>query len=98
MTYLKQWHHQKLTRTPTMDGIQGGDHCFQPQSQRWCREGEASKVEDCLFGPVVIDALDPFWLGADRGTNNTGELNGFAQALLFLKAQNDHDDHVLVLP
>jgi ribonuclease HI len=65
------------------------------KTAEWTPEGESSTVEDCLFGPVVIDALDPFWLGADRGTNNTGELNGFAQALLFLKAQNDHDPAVI---
>ena len=37
----------------------------QPESQ--------PTVLDCYFGPVVCDQADPFWLGATRGTNNTGD-------------------------
>jgi hypothetical protein len=47
-------------------------------------------VDDCFFGPVITDSIDPYWLGADRGTNNTGELNGIATALMFLKSAGDH--------
>eukprot|EP01047_Picozoa_sp_COSAG01_P050519 COSAG01_NODE_5116_length_4457_cov_5.704161_5_plen_191_part_00 len=48
-------------------------------------------VEDCYFGPVVCDASDPFWLGANKGTNNTGELNGIATALLHMRTEGGHE-------
>ena len=37
-----------------------------------------------LFGPVVLDAGSPFFLGAEVGSNNTGELSGVCEALLWL--------------
>jgi ribonuclease HI len=43
------------------------------------------------FGPVIIDPTDIYWLGANRGTNNTGELSGFATALLHLQADGGHE-------
>lgn len=44
-------------------------------------EGSAGRIvrEDC--GPVVVDAKSDDFLGADVGSNNTGELTGIAKAL-----------------
>jgi hypothetical protein len=47
----------------------------------WSPTYTPTHVNDCFFGPVITDSIDPYWLGADRGTNNTGELNGIATAL-----------------
>ena len=38
-----------------------------------------------LFGPVVTDESDPFFMGADGHSNNTGELQATAEALFWLK-------------
>jgi ribonuclease HI len=38
-----------------------------------------------LFGPVVTDESDPLFMGADGHSNNTGELQAIAEALLWLK-------------
>ena len=37
-----------------------------------------------LFGPVLIDAQDPYFLGAEVGSNNTGELSAMCEALLYV--------------
>ena len=37
-----------------------------------------------LFGPVVTNRWDPNFLGAERGTNNTGELTAIGEACLWL--------------
>jgi ribonuclease HI len=37
-----------------------------------------------LFGPVVTDFNSPFFLGAARHTNNTGELTAFGEAIIWL--------------
>ena len=37
-------------------------------------------------GPVPTDQSDPSYLGATRGTNNTGELTAIAEALRYLLA------------
>jgi ribonuclease HI len=42
-----------------------------------------------LFGPVVLDASSPFFLGAELGSNNTGELSAICEALLWLL---DHEN------
>ena len=44
-----------------------------------------------LWGPVVTDPSDPFHCGCDVGTNNTGELCGMLNALLWAKRQNGHE-------
>lgn len=41
-----------------------------------------------LFGRVIIDSSSPFFLGATRASNNTGELTALGEALLWLR---DHD-------
>jgi len=46
-------------------------------------KGTAQLVAE-LFGPVVIDSASPFFLGAEVGSNNTGELSGICEALLWL--------------
>eukprot|EP01052_Picozoa_sp_SAG31_P031960 SAG31_NODE_3451_length_4255_cov_5.771655_2_plen_249_part_00 len=45
--------------------------------------GEPVAAAD-LWGPVVVDAESVWYLGAEKGTNNTGELCGVIQALLWL--------------
>ena len=37
-----------------------------------------------LFGPVVTDSKSPFFMGASRHTNNTGELTAFGEAIIWL--------------
>eukprot|EP01048_Picozoa_sp_COSAG05_P012109 COSAG05_NODE_1190_length_5573_cov_33.432590_3_plen_287_part_00 len=44
-----------------------------------------------LWGPVVTDSSDTFCCGCDVGTNNTGELCGMLNALLWAKRQNGHE-------
>ena len=39
-------------------------------------EGEKEKIEAELWGPVETDPGSSWWCGAQRGTNNTGELMG----------------------
>lgn len=38
-----------------------------------------------LYGPVVIDNASPLSLGAEVGSNNTGELSAIGEALLWLR-------------
>jgi hypothetical protein len=42
-----------------------------------------------LFGPVVTDESDPLpvFMGADGHSNNTGELQATAEALLWFKVE-----------
>ena len=40
-----------------------------------------------LYGPVVLDASSPSFLGATVGSNNTGELSGICRALGWLSSQ-----------
>ena len=51
------------------------------------REG-ATGTQACIYCPVHTDPTHPLFLGAERGTNNTAELVGVAEALLWLR---DHD-------
>ena len=48
-------------------------------------EGETERVAAELWGPVVTDPGSSWWCGAQRGTNNTGELIGIGQALIWLR-------------
>jgi ribonuclease HI len=43
-----------------------------------------------LFGPVELDRLSPWFLGAEVASNNTGELSGIAHALLWLRDEGGH--------
>ena len=38
-----------------------------------------------LWGPVVTDEKSRWWMGSRRGTNQTGEVNGIGQALMWLR-------------
>eukprot|EP00969_Alexandrium_andersonii_P043701 1916246-Alexandrium_andersonii.AAC.1 len=38
-----------------------------------------------LFGPVVLDSTSDKFLGAEVASNNTGELCGICEALLWLR-------------
>eukprot|EP01050_Picozoa_sp_SAG11_P019541 SAG11_NODE_3128_length_2665_cov_1.692518_3_plen_407_part_00 len=48
-------------------------------------DGETERVEADLWGPVETNPGSPWWCGAPRGTNNTGELTGIGQALIWLR-------------
>eukprot|EP01047_Picozoa_sp_COSAG01_P039141 COSAG01_NODE_3217_length_6400_cov_4.602444_3_plen_262_part_00 len=71
-------------------GACGFGACITRKQADWTPTCEPT-VEDCYFGPVVCDDTDPFWLGSKRATNNTGELNGIATALLHLKTESGHE-------
>jgi len=45
-------------------------------------------VTDELYGPVVTDSASDYFLGAEVGSNNTGELSAVCEALLWLR---DHE-------
>eukprot|EP00969_Alexandrium_andersonii_P082997 3661220-Alexandrium_andersonii.AAC.1 len=47
------------------------------------RAGEHLLAE--LFGPVILDQKSDFYLGAEVASNNTGELCGICEALLWLR-------------
>ena len=49
-----------------------------------------------IYCPVVTDPDHPHFLGAIRGTNNTGELVGVGEALLWLRDYDTHADDVLI--
>lgn len=40
-----------------------------------------------LYGPVLTEAWDPLWLGADRHSNNTAELSAIGEACRWLLEQ-----------
>jgi ribonuclease HI len=46
-------------------------------------DGSVKEISD-LCGPVVTEASSVWWMGAERGTNQTGELCGVMQGLLWL--------------
>ena len=54
-----------------------------------CIRGGAAKSRStlacgALYGPVCTAKYDPIWLGAERGTNNTGELTAMGEACKWL--------------
>ena len=52
------------------------------------RDGELDPVQiSDLYGPVETQQSSPWFMGAERGTNQTGELCGVMQALLWLLHQ-----------
>ena len=58
----------------------------------------AEDVQDtsCLFeiyGPVVLDAGDQHFLGAQQSSNNTGELTVIAEALIWLRDEAPGPDN-----
>ena len=46
---------------------------------------------DALYGPIDTDPTSRWYLGAERGTNNTRELIGIIQAILWLNADGGHE-------
>eukprot|EP01050_Picozoa_sp_SAG11_P010646 SAG11_NODE_1078_length_5963_cov_5.690825_7_plen_223_part_00 len=50
-----------------------------------------------LYGPVVTDPDSEWFLGADRGSNQTGELCGVIQALLWLLKLPSDDAEVVFI-
>ena len=48
-------------------------------------EDAESTIRADLWGPVVTEEADVFFCGATRGTNNTGELIGIGQGLMWLR-------------
>ena len=75
-------------------GDAGFGVCAARKNSDWSPSSEPNILDE-YFGPVVIDAADPYYLGAERGTNNTGELNGIATALLHLKYQGGHEPAII---
>ena len=77
------------------------DVCISPMA--WCscgldaeEAGEAVTVGNAdvtaaadLWGPVVTDPEAAYYWGAPTGTNNTGELSGVIQGLLWLLHVNE---------
>ena len=49
-----------------------------------------------LWGPVVVDPTDPFYCGCSNATNNTGELTGMLNALMWAKSQGGHETFAIV--
>ena len=47
-----------------------------------------------LFGPVPLKSWDKRWLGADRPTNNVGELTAMGEALLWFMEEATGDAHI----
>ena len=45
-----------------------------------------------MWGPVVIDDDSIWFCGATRGTNNTGEIIGIGQALMWLRDVDEATD------
>eukprot|EP01050_Picozoa_sp_SAG11_P005318 SAG11_NODE_369_length_10077_cov_34.025857_4_plen_77_part_00 len=50
-----------------------------------------------LYGPVENDSSSAYYVGAERGTNQTGELTGVIQALLWLRANAKGRPAVIVV-
>ena len=53
---------------------------------------QATGVATAIYCPVHTDPACAHFLGATRGTNNTGELQGVAEALLWLRDHNASTD------
>ena len=47
-------------------------------------KGDEDRIVAEMWGPVVTDESDDFYCFCRRGTNNTGEMAGMVQALLYL--------------
>ena len=78
------------------------DGSFQPQQPATAGWGfavyNAEDVQDtsCLFeiyGPVVLDAEDQRFLGAQQSSNNTGELTAIAEAITWLRDEAPGPDN-----
>ena len=54
----------------------------------WCYASDGCWME--ASGPVITDHTEPDYLGAEVGSNNTGELTAIAEALLHAKEQQQH--------
>ena len=75
----------------------GVDALNQPPSPPTLNGGESptlSHISD-LWGPVVTDKQDEFYQRCDIGSNNTGELTGILQALLWAKQQGGQEPFAL---
>ena len=60
----------------------------------WTRDSDSSVPECELFGPVLLKSWDKRWLGADRPTNNVGELTAMGDPLLWLLEEAPGDAHI----
>ena len=60
-------------------------------------EGDKEEVAAELWGPVETDPGSPWWCGAQRRTNNTGELIGIGQALIWLRDLDETDRPAIML-
>merc|ERR1712110_1154283 len=48
------------------------------------------------YGPVVLDENSPFFIGAEKGTNNTGEISAIAMALLWIQTKEKHPQKYVI--
>ena len=55
------------------------------------------KIAAELWGPVVTDPGSSWWCGALWGTNNTGELIGIGQTLIWLRDMDETDRPAIML-
>ena len=44
-----------------------------------------------LYGPVALNPLTNSWIGAQRATNNTGELSAMIEALIWMNQEAPDD-------
>ena len=70
-------------------GLSGWGVCVTTKGEDWSYMGELDQM-DALWGPVITNSTSQFWLGSQKGTNNTAELNGAAQALIWLRNEGGH--------
>ena len=80
-------HHYRIYTDGGCDGNgakgEWGTAAYGAHVERLTADGEPEAAAD-LWGPVVVDSASLWYLGAEKGTNNTGELCGVIQALLWL--------------
>jgi ribonuclease HI len=75
-----------------------GVRVFKVTRPEGCADSGVAEPAADLHGPVEVDPASRFFLGATRGSNQTGELCGIAEALLYLQALPDSDSGgVLIL-
>ena len=54
--------------------------------------GVSHKIDNAIFtahGPVITDTKELMYIGAQRKSNNTGEISGIIEALMWLAGQTE---------
>ena len=60
----------------------------------WTQDSDSLVPECELFGPVPLKSWDKRWLGAERSTNNVGELTAMGEAFLWLLDEAPGDPRI----